>query len=311
MNKKVVAIAVICAFLCLAQIGLGLYAFFEPKWLVGTTTLATVETFQNPIDPDRLEDRLAVVNNMTLNNNTDPLGPITPVQTPPVTDPTTIVVNNMTLNNNTDPLGPITPVQAPPVTDPTTIVVNNNTDPLGPITPVQAPPLTDPTTIDPNAIYVDAAIGILQTVINGKSNNENREGLKSVVGFVMISLVASTFSLFHCMSLLISECCGCRKCEKGCKTCRTCLKFVVKKLKDVAASSYAASVSAAVSDAMFAYTANDLTDIQFGPSVYVLIASVLLSITTGLLSIDTSKKEKKNEENRQRYEMRENPNRES
>nr|XP_026690092.1 uncharacterized protein LOC100187358 isoform X4 [Ciona intestinalis]XP_026690093.1 uncharacterized protein LOC100187358 isoform X5 [Ciona intestinalis] len=254
MNKKVVAIAVICAFLCLAQIGLGLYAFFEPKWLVGTTTLATVETFQNPIDPDRLEDRLAVVNNMTLNNNTDPLGPITPVQ---------------------------------------------------------APPLTDPTTIDPNAIYVDAAIGILQTVINGKSNNENREGLKSVVGFVMISLVASTFSLFHCMSLLISECCGCRKCEKGCKTCRTCLKFVVKKLKDVAASSYAASVSAAVSDAMFAYTANDLTDIQFGPSVYVLIASVLLSITTGLLSIDTSKKEKKNEENRQRYEMRENPNRES
>nr|XP_026690090.1 uncharacterized protein LOC100187358 isoform X2 [Ciona intestinalis] len=285
MNKKVVAIAVICAFLCLAQIGLGLYAFFEPKWLVGTTTLATVETFQNPIDPDRLEDRLAVVNNMTLNNNTDPLGPITPVQTPPVTDPTTIVVNNMTLNNNTDPLGPITPVQAPP--------------------------LTDPTTIDPNAIYVDAAIGILQTVINGKSNNENREGLKSVVGFVMISLVASTFSLFHCMSLLISECCGCRKCEKGCKTCRTCLKFVVKKLKDVAASSYAASVSAAVSDAMFAYTANDLTDIQFGPSVYVLIASVLLSITTGLLSIDTSKKEKKNEENRQRYEMRENPNRES
>nr|XP_026690091.1 uncharacterized protein LOC100187358 isoform X3 [Ciona intestinalis] len=280
MNKKVVAIAVICAFLCLAQIGLGLYAFFEPKWLVGTTTLATVETFQNPIDPDRLEDRLAVV-------------------------------NNMTLNNNTDPLGPITPVQAPPVTDPTTIVVNNNTDPLGPITPVQAPPLTDPTTIDPNAIYVDAAIGILQTVINGKSNNENREGLKSVVGFVMISLVASTFSLFHCMSLLISECCGCRKCEKGCKTCRTCLKFVVKKLKDVAASSYAASVSAAVSDAMFAYTANDLTDIQFGPSVYVLIASVLLSITTGLLSIDTSKKEKKNEENRQRYEMRENPNRES
>ncbi|XP_078484224.1 uncharacterized protein LOC100187358 [Ciona intestinalis] len=245
MNKKVVTIAVICAFLCLAQIGLGLYAFFEPKW-------ATVETFQNPIDPDRLEDRLAVVNNMTLLNNTNSSGP----------------------------------------------------------TPIQAPPL-DPTTIDPNAIYVDAAIGILQTVINGKSNNENREGLKSVVGFVMISLVASTFSLFHCMSLLISECCGCRKCEKGCKTCRSCLKFVVNKLKDIAASSYAASVSAAVSDAMFAYTANDLTDIQFGPSVYVLIASVLLSITTGLLSIDTSKKEKKNEENRQRYEMRENPNRES
>uniref|UniRef100_H2Z771 Uncharacterized protein n=1 Tax=Ciona savignyi TaxID=51511 RepID=H2Z771_CIOSA len=235
MDKEVVGITMVCALLCMLQIGLGLYSLFKPNWLVGNLTLATVETFQNPIDPNRLEDRFIPV----------------------------------TINGTNETQG------------------------------ILAPVVVDPAQLNTSEIYVDAAIGILETLVNGRTNKENREGLKSVVGFIMISLVASTLSLMYCISILISECCGasCRRCEGCCKKCRTCLKFLARKLKDIAKANYAAGISAGVSDAMFAFTAEDLTTTQFGSSFYVLIGSALASIISGMLSVQCKEKLEQENEN--------------
>uniref|UniRef100_F6VGK9 Uncharacterized LOC100181182 n=2 Tax=Ciona intestinalis TaxID=7719 RepID=F6VGK9_CIOIN len=136
-------------------------------------------------------------------------------------------------------------------------------------------------------IYVDVAIGLFKTVVQGKTIPENREGLKGVIGFIMVSLLAAAFSLIHSLLVVKTECCEnkCVKCFCGEEKCKTCLKAAVEKLRTIANSNYAAGVSAGAASAMFAYTTSDLADVSFGSSFILEAISSGFSILTLILNI--------------------------
>uniref|UniRef100_H2Y1X6 Uncharacterized protein n=1 Tax=Ciona intestinalis TaxID=7719 RepID=H2Y1X6_CIOIN len=121
--------------LCLFQLSLELAALFNPEWIVAkNATLAFVENFQNPVNPDSM-DSLVKTNLLSGNESANSIG--------------------------------------------TTIA---------------------PVKKDENSIYLSAAIGLLETLIKGTTLPENREGLKGVVGFIVVSLIAS-FLAFYTASL--------------------------------------------------------------------------------------------------------------
>ncbi|XP_078492094.1 uncharacterized protein LOC100181182 [Ciona intestinalis] len=136
-------------------------------------------------------------------------------------------------------------------------------------------------------IYLEVAIGLFKTEVQGKTIPENREGLKGVIGFIMTSLLASFFSLIHSILMVKTECCE-NKCVQCCcyeEKCKTCLKAAVEKLRTIANGNYAAGVSAGAASAMFAYTTYDLADVSFGISFILEAISSGISIITLILHI--------------------------
>ncbi|XP_078492338.1 uncharacterized protein LOC100179055 [Ciona intestinalis] len=229
MNEKTRyrLLAVICTILSGSQIIFGVVALFNPEWLVfQNTTLAFVERFQNPVNPDKGQIRDALSENDSA----------TPIVTTAL--PTNLVVE-----------------------------------------PV-------------NVIYLRAAIGLLETVINEDTFFENREGLKGVVGFIMVSLLASLFSLAHSISILMEEYCP-NKCSKCChmnrKKCRSCLEKIIEKLNSISKGNYSAGVSAGVADAMFAYTTDDLVKGTFGSGFILMAVSAGMTVFTLIISFFNDK----------------------
>nr|XP_002127011.1 uncharacterized protein LOC100179055 [Ciona intestinalis] len=219
-------LAVICTILSGSQIIFGVVALFDPEWLVfQNTTLAFVERFQNPVNPDKGQIRDALSGNDSA-------------------------------------------IQVVPTALPTNLAVE----------PV-------------NVIYLRAAIGLLETVINGDEIFENREGLKGVVGFIMVSLLASLFSLAHSISILMEE--YCPKCSKCCqmnrKKCRSCMEKIIEKLNSISKGNYSAGVSAGVADAMFAYTTDDLVKGTFGSGFILMAVSSGMTVFTLFISFFNDK----------------------
>nr|XP_026690099.1 uncharacterized protein LOC113474194 [Ciona intestinalis] len=148
-----------------------------------------------------------------------------------------------------------------------------------------------------NNIFADVAIGILETIVNGETLNDRREGLKSVVGFSMLSLLATGFGLiqsavlFHKLLSTTGPCStnpndqesNCIK--KGCKLCFEKTECTKNKLRELAFSNYSSGCSAGTALAVFGFSAGDSDKgSQYGHSFYLLASSIGLAAIVKLLT---------------------------
>ncbi|XP_078484223.1 uncharacterized protein LOC113474194 [Ciona intestinalis] len=146
-------------------------------------------------------------------------------------------------------------------------------------------------------IFGDVTIGIFETIVNGKTLDDRREGLKSVVGFSMLSLLATGFGLVQCLVLIYklwtkedpcstvtSDCI-----KKGCKLCVEKTEWIKNKLRELASSNYSAGehigCSAGTALAVFGFSAGDSgKGSQYGISFYLLASSMGLAALVKLLT---------------------------
>ncbi|XP_026690110.2 uncharacterized protein LOC113474196 [Ciona intestinalis] len=125
----------------------------------------------------------------------------------------------------------------------------------------------------------------------------------------MISLLASGLSLFHSITLLFSVwCSGFKSCDSCCEASRKRTKNWIAKLNNISSTSYSAGISTSVTDAMFAFTADDLADAKYGKNLYLLIAGIAVSVVGGFASylVKSREEEKlndKEESDRRRQNM--------
>ncbi|XP_078483920.1 uncharacterized protein LOC144744091 [Ciona intestinalis] len=122
---------------------------------------------------------------------------------------------------------------------------------------------------DSSDIHVNVAIGIFETVINGQTYKEPREGLKSVLGFAMISIVSTGIvliqSAFVTYIWIVADTCPINRCN-------FCFRLIWFSFHCYSAG----TISAGTACAVFGFSADGTgKESHYGHSFYLLFASAI------------------------------------